>query len=74
MDEALAGVTPATHTARDADHVRAIVAARLAADQAQGDLRDAVRAARQDGEPWTAIAGALGTTRQAAQQRFGPHL
>jgi len=34
-------------------------------------LRAAVLAARAAGHSWDAIGGALGTTRQAAQQRFG---
>jgi len=34
-------------------------------------LIDAVTEARRRGDSWTAIAVALGTTRQAAQQRFG---
>ncbi len=32
---------------------------------------DAVRHARQTGWTWTDIGEAMGTTRQAAQQRFG---
>lgn len=34
-------------------------------------LANAVRVARADGATWDAIGSALGTTRQAAQQRFG---
>jgi hypothetical protein len=43
--------------------------ARLAA--AETELVGAVTRARQDGQSWAAIAASLGTTRQAAQQRFG---
>lgn len=32
---------------------------------------DAVYALRSQGETWAAVAAALGTTRQAAQQRYG---
>lgn len=41
------------------------------AQEAEEELRDAVRAARRGGEPWSAIGLVLGITRQSAQQRFG---
>jgi hypothetical protein len=45
--------------------------------QASRDLAAAVTRARSRGRTWTQIAGRLGITRQAAQQRFsrepGPH-
>ncbi len=47
-----------------------IAAARHACQQAQSELGHAVAAARQAGHPWSAVAGILGATRQAAQQRF----
>lgn len=47
-----------------------IAAARDACQQAEADLRHAVAAARQAGQPWSAVAAILGGTRQAAQQRF----
>lgn len=56
---------------RDATNFRRIVRAREAVEQANVELRDAVAAARNDGEFWAAIGAALGTTRQAACQRFG---
>ena len=56
---------------RDATHFRAIVAARKEVEAAETKLREAVIAAREAGDPWAAIGFALGTTRQAAQQRFG---
>jgi hypothetical protein len=34
-------------------------------------LRCAVDTARENGAPWNAIGHVLGTSRQAAQQRFG---
>jgi hypothetical protein len=45
--------------------------ARAAASQARRDLHAAVTRARSQGRSWTQIAGRLGITRQAAQQRFG---
>lgn len=60
-----------THPARDAAGFRRIIAARQNLADAERDLRDAVRAARQAGDSWTVIGAALDTTRQAAQQRFG---
>jgi hypothetical protein len=35
------------------------------------ELADSVAAARQYGHSWTQIAAMLGTSRQAAQQRYG---
>ncbi len=43
--------------------------ARLA--DAEAEVAAAVTRARQHSHSWAAIAGRLGTTRQAAQQRFG---
>ena len=62
---------PATHEARDATHFRRIIAARQQIDDANDELRAAVRAARAAGDSWTVIGAALDTTRQAAYQRFG---
>ena len=62
---------PAVHPARDAVHFRRILAARQHITDAEAELRDAVKAAREAGDSWTIIAAALDTTRQAAQQRFG---
>ncbi|MDO5627495.1 MAG: hypothetical protein Q4G43_04155 [Mobilicoccus sp.] len=60
-----------THPARDAVHFRRILAARKAVADADRELRDAVRDAREAGDSWTVIGAALDTTRQAAYQRFG---
>lgn len=62
---------PTTHPARDAAHFRRIIAARKAIADAEQELRDAVKAARDAGDSWTVIGAALDTTRQAAFQRFG---
>jgi len=47
-----------------------VMAARDACRQAELSLRRTVRAARQAGHAWSALGTVLGTTRQAAQQRF----
>ena len=61
----------AVHSARDAVNFRRILAAREHINDAEVELRDAVRAGRDAGDSWTVIAAALDATRQAAQQRFG---
>lgn len=38
----------------------------------ESDVRDAVAKARNDGMTWKRIGTFLGTTAQAAQQRYGP--
>jgi hypothetical protein len=62
---------PSATPARDAVHFRRILAARQHIADAEAELREAVKAAREAGDSWTVIAAALDTTRQAAQQRFG---
>lgn len=59
------------HPARDAANFRRILAARAHIADAEAELRDAVKAARDAGDSWGVIAAALDTSRQAAQQRFG---
>jgi hypothetical protein len=54
----------------DASHLRRIGAAVRAAANSQVELADAV-AAREHGHTWTQIAAMLGTSRQAAQERYG---
>lgn len=66
-------ISPATHPARDGAGFRRIVAAREAFAQAEQELRDAVAASREAGDSWAVIGAAMGTTRQAAFQRFGRH-
>lgn len=68
---ALEAVTPATHASRDATYFRVIITARKGVDDAEAALRAAVAQARAAGDSWTVIGAALGTTRQAAFQRFG---
>lgn len=61
----------APESLRDASHFRRIIKARKGLDAAEQELRDAVAAARKAGDSWTVIGAALGTTKQAASQRFG---
>ncbi|HEY9411758.1 MAG TPA: hypothetical protein VIP77_19420 [Jiangellaceae bacterium] len=65
---------PATTPARDAVHMRRIAAARKRLAASEQELRDAVAEARAAGDTWSMIGIALGTTRQAAFQRFGKHV
>jgi hypothetical protein len=70
-DVGLDAVDPSTHTARDAQHFRRIVAARQGLEEAEAELRAAVAAAREAGDSWAVIGAALDTSRQNAYQRFG---
>ncbi len=63
-------ISPATHPAHDPAGFRAIRAACQQLKEAQRDLHQAVARARLAGDSWTPIGAALGTTRQAAHQRF----
>ena len=69
-DHGLDSLDPAMIPARDAVHFRRIIAARKGLAAAEGELHKAVAEARAAGESWTVIGAALGTTRQAAYQRF----
>lgn len=71
IEQALDALNPAITKARDAKHFRRIIAARKDLAEAERALANAVTAARQAGDSWTIIGAALGTTRQAAYQRFG---
>ena len=71
IEMVLDGLNPATVTARDAVHFRAIIAAQDGVDRADRELHDAVRAARDAGDTCLSIGMALGVTKQAAQKRFG---
>lgn len=55
---------------RDAAHVRAIIAAADALVMAEENLRQAVAEAREAGDSWAIIGAALGTSKQAAHERF----
>lgn len=56
---------------RDPVALRRIGRAQQWTEDAEAELRNAVQAARDEGETWAAIGRTLGTTRQAAQERFG---
>lgn len=73
VDEWLDSIEPDPAAARDASHIRRIIAAAEACATAEAELRAAVAAARAAGDTWDAIGVALGTSRQAAYQRFGKH-
>jgi hypothetical protein len=64
---------PAAITAPDSDatYLRHIGAAVRATAASQAELADAVAAARDHGHTWAQIATMLGTSRQAAQERYG---
>jgi len=70
-DDWLDSVEPDSADARDASHIRRIIAANEAAAAVQDELVAAVAAARAAGDTWDAIGVALGVSRQAAYQRFG---
>lgn len=55
----------------DASRLRRIADAVRAVAQSQVELADAVAKARVQGHTWTQIAAMLGTSRQAAQERYG---
>lgn len=69
----LNSLDPAALASADADasRLRRIGAAVRAAANSQVELADAVADARDHGHTWTQIAAMLGTSRQAAQERYG---
>ncbi|HET9876344.1 MAG TPA: hypothetical protein VFQ37_11340 [Mycobacterium sp.] len=71
LEDWLDSVEPDAADARDASHIRRIIAAAEAVESAEVELHAAVAAARAAGDTWDAIGVALGTSRQAAYQRFG---
>ena len=62
---------PAPGDVRDAAPLRAVADAVIARGTVEAQLADAVRAAREAGHTWSAIAVFLGGSAQAAQQRYG---
>jgi len=70
LDVWLDSIEPDPADARDATHIRRIIAANEALHAADDELRAAVASARAAGDTWDAIGVALGTSRQAAYQRF----
>jgi uncharacterized protein YegP (UPF0339 family) len=71
IEDWLDSVEPDPADARDATHIRRVIAAAESIGAAQLELQAAVAAARAAGDTWDAIGAALGTTRQNAYQRFG---
>lgn len=55
----------------DASHLRRLGAAVRSVAASQTELTEAVAAAREHGHTWTQVATMLGTSRQAAQERYG---
>lgn len=68
-DDFIDSISPADM--RDGSHLRDIAAASRAVDEADERLREAVKAAREAGDSWTAIGLALGTSKQNAHRKFG---
>jgi hypothetical protein len=56
---------------REATALRAVRDAFLARAAAERDLCDAVVRARHDGHSWAAIGALVGTSGEAARQRYG---
>lgn len=71
IDDWLDSVEPDETDARDASHIRKVIAAAEELDVAAAKLHAAVTEARAAGDTWDAIGVALGVSRQAAYQRFG---
>jgi hypothetical protein len=59
---------------RDGRAYQALRAAVQKRSEAEGEIVDAVSAMRVARWSWTSIGGILGTTGQAAQQRYGKHV
>jgi hypothetical protein len=56
---------------RDADTLRAVRDAFLARADAERVLLDAVAQARREGHSWASIGAMVGTSGEAARQRYG---
>lgn len=69
-DKWLDSLDPTQLDFRDASYVRAIVTANETLAAAEENLRKAVAEARAAGDSWTVIGVALGTSKQAAHERF----
>ena len=62
---------PQAEDDRDPTSLRQLRDAVLARSDAERSIRDAVAAARSDGPSWAAIGSMLGTSGEAARQRYG---
>lgn len=56
---------------RNAGTLRAVRGAALERARAEADVADAVAQARAEGHSWQAIGAMLGTSGEAARQRYG---
>jgi hypothetical protein len=65
------GHIPQASSLRSADSLRQVREAFLGRARAESDLLAAVEAARCDGQSWSAIGAMLGTSGEAARQRYG---
>jgi hypothetical protein len=70
-EQLLDDLDPAAVPWEDTSDLRAIGEAKQAAAETERRLALAVSAARLNGRSWARIGMVLGTTKQAAQQRFG---
>jgi hypothetical protein len=65
---------PRPEDERDGRPYRALLDAVQKRAEAEGEIVEAVKAMRAARWSWTSVGGILGTTGQAAQQRYGKHL
>lgn len=62
---------PQAEDERDPATLKQLRDAVLARSDAERSIRDSVTAARADGQSWAAIGSMLGTSGEAARQRYG---
>jgi hypothetical protein len=62
---------PESSNIRDAASLRRVREAFLRKAASERELDEAVRSAREDGQSWATIAAMLGTSGEAARQRYG---
>lgn len=62
---------PRSEDTRDPSSLEQLRDAVLARSEAERSIRDAVAAARSEGQSWAAIGSLLGTSGEAARQRYG---
>ena len=62
---------PLAEDERDPASLKQLRDAVLARSDAERSIRDAVNTARVDGQSWAAIGSMLGTSGEAARQRYG---
>jgi hypothetical protein len=62
---------PSADSAREASALRGVRVAFLARAEAERELVDAVVNARHDGHSWSSIGAMVGTSGEAARQRYG---